>query len=68
MDLAEIILEITDSDSGIVHETRPAQDPEVRRPDLTKAKTELGWEPQVSLREGLKQTVPYFEKHVLDGE
>lgn len=55
-ELAEIILDLTDSESGIVHESRPPQDPEVRRPDISKAKTKLDWEPTVSLKEGLKRT------------
>lgn len=60
-DLAQMIIELTDSDSGITTEQRPPQDPEVRRPDLTKAKAELSWEPDVSLRAGLERTIPYFE-------
>jgi dTDP-glucose 4,6-dehydratase len=55
-ELAEIILDLTDSESGTVHESRPPQDPEVRRPDISKAKTKLDWEPTVRLKEGLKRT------------
>lgn len=63
VDLADVILELTDSASGIVHESRPPQDPEVRRPDLSKAIAELQWKPQISLREGLERTISYFEDH-----
>lgn len=59
-DLAELILEATDSDSEITYEPRPPQDPDVRRPDLTKAKRELDWEPEVSLADGIERTLPYF--------
>lgn len=59
--LAELILEVTGSDSKIIYESRPPQDPSVRRPDLSKARSELQWNPTVSLREGLERTVEYFE-------
>ena len=59
-ELAELILDITGSDSDLVHEGRPPQDPEIRQPDLTKAKQELDWEPVVGLREGIERTLPYF--------
>ncbi|WP_246984062.1 UDP-glucuronic acid decarboxylase family protein [Halorientalis marina] len=62
LDLAETILDLTDSESGITHEKRPPDDPEIRRPDLTKARAELGWEPGVSLEDGLERTIPYFKK------
>ncbi|MBU3701108.1 MAG: SDR family oxidoreductase [Acidimicrobiia bacterium] len=58
--LAELVLELTGSSSRIVHEDLPLDDPRVRRPDLTRARTELGWEPRVSLRDGLIPTIAYF--------
>ena len=61
LELAELVLELTGSESGLTHESRPEQDPEVRRPDISKAKRELGWEPQVSLRDGLERSIDYFE-------
>mgnify|MGYP000106119882 CR=1 FL=1 len=63
-ELAEVIIELCDSDSGITHEELPPQDPDVRRPDITKAKRELGWEPEIDLREGLERTIEYFEPRV----
>jgi dTDP-glucose 4,6-dehydratase len=42
----------------------PPQDPQVRRPDISKARSELDWEPQVSLREGLERSVEFFESEV----
>jgi len=59
-DLAKIILELTKSKSKIVHEDLPEDDPKVRQPDITRAKTLLGWEPTVSLEEGLTRTVDWF--------
>jgi len=41
---------------------RPVDDPEVRRPDITRAVTELGWKPQVSLEEGVRRTLPWFRR------
>lgn len=59
--LAELIIEMTGSTSGITHEELPPQDPQVRRPDISKARRELGWEPGVSLRDGLRKSIEYFE-------
>src|SRR5438270_4664405 len=55
-ELAEIVLEVTGSTSAIVYEPLPQDDPTQRKPDITLAKTTLGWEPQVQLREGLTRT------------
>ena len=60
LELAKMIREITGSDSEIVFEPRPVDDPSVRRPDITKARELLGWEPQVPLREGLARTIEWF--------
>jgi dTDP-glucose 4,6-dehydratase len=58
--LAELVLELTESKSSLVMEPLPADDPKQRKPDLTKAKAELGWSPTIALQEGLKRTIPYF--------
>jgi dTDP-glucose 4,6-dehydratase len=63
-ELAETILDLTGSDSDITNEPLPPQDPKVRRPDISKAKSELNWEPDVSLRDGLERTIEYFEPRV----
>ena len=57
LELAELVIELTGSDSGITHEERPPQDPSVRRPDISKARSELGWAPEVSLRTGMERTI-----------
>jgi dTDP-glucose 4,6-dehydratase len=53
-------LRITGSKSEIVHEALPVDDPQVRQPDITRAKQLLGWEPEVELEEGLKRMLPSF--------
>jgi dTDP-glucose 4,6-dehydratase len=60
LDLARRVLEVTDSDSEIVHAPLPVDDPTRRRPDITLARTALGWEPRVGLSEGLRATADYF--------
>jgi dTDP-glucose 4,6-dehydratase len=58
--LAELVLEVTGSRSEIVYEPLPVDDPTQRKPDLTLARTELGWEPETDLRTGLERTAEYF--------
>jgi len=60
-ELAEVVIEVTDSESGITYEELPPQDPQVRRPDITKARDTLDWEPSVDLRDGLRRSIQYFE-------
>jgi len=60
LELAELIIDLTESDSAITHEPLPPQDPQVRKPDISKARSELGWEPAVSLRNGLQESIEYF--------
>ncbi|HEY4375668.1 MAG TPA: GDP-mannose 4,6-dehydratase, partial [Acidimicrobiales bacterium] len=58
--LAEAVLDITGSSSEIVYEPLPVDDPTQRKPDITLARTALGWEPEVDLREGIGRTAAYF--------
>jgi dTDP-glucose 4,6-dehydratase len=60
--LAETIIAITGSKSRIVERPLPVDDPKVRQPDITRARTLLGWEAKVPLREGLETTIAYFRK------
>jgi dTDP-glucose 4,6-dehydratase len=63
-ELAEIVLQETESSSELVTMPLPQDDPKVRQPDITLARDLLGWEPEVSLREGIRRTIPYFRKLV----
>jgi dTDP-glucose 4,6-dehydratase len=63
-ELAEVVLEVTGSTSEIVYEDLPVDDPAKRRPDITRARTELGWEPQIKLREGIELTVAWFRNEL----
>jgi dTDP-glucose 4,6-dehydratase len=58
--LAEIVIELTRSSSEIVYEELPTDDPKVRKPDISRARRMLGWEPKVPVREGVARTVEYF--------
>jgi dTDP-glucose 4,6-dehydratase len=60
--LAERVIAVTGSKSRIVYRPLPVDDPKVRQPDITRARTILGWEPRVSLAEGLPRTAEYFRK------
>jgi dTDP-glucose 4,6-dehydratase len=57
LELAKAVIEVTGSKSEIVFEALPTDDPQVRQPDITLAREILGWEPQVSLHEGLRRTI-----------
>jgi nucleoside-diphosphate-sugar epimerase len=60
LQLAELVIALTGSASEIVYESLPMDDPLQRCPDLTMARTELGWEPTIDLGEGLTRTIPWF--------
>lgn len=61
-ELAEMVLRLTGSKSELVFRPLPQDDPTQRQPDITKARTTLGWEPKVALEDGLKETISYFRK------
>jgi UDP-glucuronate decarboxylase len=60
LELAEKVIKLTGSQSGIIFMPLPEDDPMQRQPDISLAKKELGWEPEVPLEEGLKRTIDYF--------
>jgi len=64
LDFAKEILNLTKSKSKIVFEPLPVNDPKIRRPDISKAKKLLNWEPKVSRQEGLKKVLDYFKKEL----
>jgi dTDP-glucose 4,6-dehydratase len=63
-ELAAVVLDETGSASGLEVHPLPEDDPKIRQPDITRARTLLGWEPTVDLREGLRRTIPYFRRLV----
>jgi dTDP-glucose 4,6-dehydratase len=62
--LAELVVELTGTKAPIVYEPLPKDDPKVRKPDITRARAMLGWEPKVHVRDGLARTIEYFQRHV----
>lgn len=60
MEIARLVLRLTGSSALIQHHPLPVDDPQVRRPDIQKAKALLGWEPKIELEDGLKKTIEYF--------
>ena len=64
MELAQLVLELTDSKSELVYRPLPVDDPRQRRPEIGLAKAALDWEPRVGLRDGLTETIRYF-RHLL---
>ncbi len=62
LDLARLVLEVSGSTSQIVFRERPPDDPDRRRPDISKAKKILGWEPKTGVREGIRRTVEWFRR------
>ena len=66
LDIAHAIIAATGSTSRIVHQPLPEDDPRVRRPDITLARTRLGWTPRVPLADGLRATIDYFRRKLAD--
>jgi dTDP-glucose 4,6-dehydratase len=63
-EIAETIIRMTGSKSRIIYKDLPVDDPKQRRPDITRARTLLGWEPKVDLEHGLVKTIDYFRTKV----
>ncbi|MFC1894499.1 UDP-glucuronic acid decarboxylase family protein [Candidatus Dependentiae bacterium] len=66
LELADLILKLTKSKSKIIYKDLPEDDPTKRRPDISLAKKELDWEPKIKLEQGLKKTIKYFEKLIIN--
>jgi len=64
LELAEKVLQKIGGKSKIVYRPLPSDDPKMRRPDITVAKRELGWEPKVTLDEGLDHIIAYFRDYL----
>jgi len=61
LEMAQLVVELTESRSEIVFEALPVDDPQVRQPDISRARALLGWEPEVELREGLARTIDHYK-------
>lgn len=59
--MAEMVLKLTNSKSELVYKDLPVDDPKIRQPDITKANSLLGWQPEIKLEEGLKKTIAWFK-------
>lgn len=69
LQFAEVVNKLTENPGGIIYQDLRIQgDPQTRRPDITRAKEVLGWEPKVELEEGLRETIEYFREFGLDDE
>ena len=66
LELAKEVLDLTGSKSKIVYKPLPGDDPKMRRPNIELAKSALGWEPTIPLRQGLEKTIVYFEELLKD--
>ena len=64
LEFADTIIRATQSKSKVVHKPLPQDDPKQRKPDITKAKKLLKWEPKVALAEGMEKTIAYFRTKV----
>jgi dTDP-glucose 4,6-dehydratase len=62
LELAETVQDVVGNHPGVELQPRPTDDPMVRRPDTSKAERVLGWKAQISLREGLSRTLPWFKE------
>lgn len=63
LQLAELLVSLAGTDSAIEFEARPVDDPEVRCPDISLARSELGWEPKIELEDGLQRTLTWADDH-----
>ena len=60
LEMAQLIIELTESRSEVIYEALPVDDPQVRQPDITRARELLEWEPEVDVREGLRRTIDFY--------
>jgi UDP-glucuronate decarboxylase len=64
LQLAEMVLKLSNSKSKIIYQPLPSDDPKQRQPNIDLAKTKLGWQPKVNLEDGLKETIAYFKRMI----
>jgi UDP-glucuronate decarboxylase len=64
IELAEMIIKLTNSKSKIINENLPTDDPVRRKPDISRANKDINWEPNINVTDGLKKTIDYFKKRI----
>jgi len=64
LELADLVIKLTNSNSKIIYKELPSDDPTQRKPNISLAKEKLNWEPKINLEEGLKRTIEYFKKEI----
>jgi dTDP-glucose 4,6-dehydratase len=64
LEMAKLIIELTEARSEVVFEALPVDDPQVRQPDITRARDLLGWEPEIDVRDGIRRTIEHYTKIV----
>jgi dTDP-glucose 4,6-dehydratase len=65
LEYAKLVIELINSKSVIIEKPLPEDDPQVRRPDITRAKSLLGWEPKIHVRDGMKYTIEFFKQKIV---
>jgi UDP-glucuronate decarboxylase len=66
LELATMVIDLTNSHARIVHRPLPEDDPKQRRPDISRAQDLLGWKPHTVLKDGLERTIAYFDQLLSD--
>ncbi|MGH7450098.1 MAG: GDP-mannose 4,6-dehydratase, partial [bacterium] len=66
-EMAEMVIKVTGSKSPIIYKPLPVDDPQIRQPDITRAKQLLDWQPRVNLEEGLTSTIAWFKQRAVAG-
>jgi dTDP-glucose 4,6-dehydratase len=64
LEMARLVIELTESRSDVVFEALPIDDPKIRQPDITRARDLLGWEPEIEIREGLRRTIEHAAREL----
>jgi dTDP-glucose 4,6-dehydratase len=62
LEMAKLIIELTESRSEVVFEALPVDDPQVRQPDIARARDLIGWEPEIDVRDGIQRTIEHYTK------
>ncbi len=67
LEMAKLVIELTESRSEVIFEALPVDDPQVRQPDITRARDLLAWQPEIDVRDGLRSTIEYYTERLASG-